>query len=77
MFSIEEKKKLVEQGLEQFCINPKFRNCLEWFVDEIDKIYDNERKMTFEYIDNMSLMPPKSRKDIKLNITSIKKGKIR
>lgn len=40
MFSIEEKKKMVEQGLQQFHISSEFRGCLKWFVDEMDKVYE-------------------------------------
>ena len=40
MLSPDERIKIVEQGVEQFHINPEFRKCLKWFVDEMDKVYD-------------------------------------
>lgn len=54
MFSIEEKKKMIEQGIQQFHINPKFRDCLKWFVDEMDKVYDKQLE---KYIGKKIQMP--------------------
>ena len=36
MLSVEEKKKMVEEGLKQFHINPEFKDCLKWIVNEFD-----------------------------------------
>ena len=47
MFSNEEKKKMVEQGIKQFHINREFRKCLEWFVDGMDKVYDKKIEQMF------------------------------
>lgn len=44
MLKAEQKQKIVEQGLEQFCINPKFRDCLKWIIDELDKVYEKKLK---------------------------------
>ena len=40
MLSVEEKKELVEQGLKEFSINPKFRKLLSWLCEEFDKALD-------------------------------------
>jgi len=40
VLSNQEKKELVEQGIKEFSINPKFRKLLNWFIDEMDKVYE-------------------------------------
>jgi len=37
MFTDDEKKKMVEYGVEQFSLNPEF---LKWLIDEFNKTYE-------------------------------------
>lgn len=59
MFTVEEKKKFVEEGIKEFAINPKFRDMLNWLIEEMDKIYEQQIKKEWDEfwynIDN----PPK------------------
>lgn len=40
MFTSEQKKEFIEQGIKEFEVNPKFRKMLVWLIDEMDKTYD-------------------------------------
>lgn len=42
--SVSEKKKLVERGLKEFNVNPKFRELLSWILDESNKIHQKKMK---------------------------------
>ena len=44
MYSNEQKKEIVETGLNEFAINPKFRDFLLWFISETDKVYEEKIK---------------------------------
>ena len=44
MFTSEQKKEMVEQGLKEFSINPKFRQMISWLCEEFDKAYDAKCK---------------------------------
>ena len=75
MISTERKMELIEQGIQEFAINIKFRDLIEWLIDEFDKTYEKMIKQRIDdafkeywYNIDKSLkpMPPKSSKRYKL-----------
>jgi len=40
MITDKQKEEFVEQMLNEFVINKKFRNALIWLINEMDKTYD-------------------------------------
>jgi len=74
MFTNKQKIKFVEDGLKEFSINPKFRDMLKWFVESMDKTYDELREKEWkEFWDNIENPPPikpKSTRKMKFRITA-------
>lgn len=62
------KKELVEQGLKEFSINPKFRKLLNWLCEEFDKKYERKMDEMFDAMENSPRIPSKNVRKVKLKI---------
>jgi len=72
MFTNEQKVKFVEDAINEFTINPKFRDMLKWLIEETDKTYDalreKEWKEFWDNMDNPPRMKPKCVGKFKLSM---------
>ena len=41
MISNKQKQEYVDKMLKEFCINVKFRDALEWLIEEMDIVYND------------------------------------
>jgi len=75
MFTNEEKKQFVEEGINEFAINPRFRRMLEWLIDEMDSVYDKRLEKEWKtFWDNCKNPPrPKRKKGIPCKLVFDKK----
>ena len=48
MLTTEEKMKLVETGINEFAVNPKFKELLIWLCEEFDNAYEKKMAMFFD-----------------------------
>ena len=64
--TMNEKKKLVEQGLKEFYINEKFRDLFAWILDEAERLHKEKMKDLLKELEEKK----KTGKEIYLSLDS-------